>query len=54
MVRRCAKIASITTEVWNRTFRGTRITAYFENGGTLEMARQMVAHASTRTTPDGR
>jgi hypothetical protein len=26
------------------------ITAYLENGGTLEKARQMAAHASTRTT----
>jgi hypothetical protein len=30
--------------------RGTGITAYLENGGTLEKARQMTAHASTRTT----
>jgi len=35
---------------WNHTFRGTGITAYLENGGTLEKARQMAAHASTRTT----
>ena len=42
--------ASITTEVCNHTFRGTGITAYLENGGTLEKARQMAAHASTRTT----
>jgi hypothetical protein len=26
------------------------ITAYLENGGTLEKARQMAAHATTRTT----
>jgi site-specific recombinase XerD len=26
------------------------ITAYLENGGTLEKARHMAAHASTRTT----
>src|SRR4051794_39893516 len=37
------------TDVCNHTFRGTGITAYFENGGTLERARQMAAHASTRT-----
>jgi integrase/recombinase XerD len=49
-VRRRAKAAGITTEVCNRTFRGTGITAYLENGGTLEKARQMAAHASTRTT----
>jgi hypothetical protein len=48
MVRRRAKAAAITTEVCNHTFRGTDITAYLENGGTLES--QMAAHASTRTT----
>ena len=50
MVRRRIKAAGITTEVCNHTFRGTGITAYLENGGTLEKARQMAAHASTRTT----
>jgi hypothetical protein len=46
-MERPAKAAGITTE--NHTFRGTGITAYIENGGTLEKARQMAAHASTRT-----
>ena len=50
MVHRRAKAAGITTEVCNHTFRGTGITAYLENGGALEQARQMTAHASTRTT----
>jgi integrase len=50
MVRRRAKAARITTDVCNHTFRGTGITAYLESGGTLEKARQMAAHASTRTT----
>jgi site-specific recombinase XerD len=50
MVQRRAKAAGITTDVCNHTFRGTGITAYLENGGTLEKARQMAAHASTRTT----
>ena len=50
MVRRRARAAGITTEVCNHTFRGTGITAYLENGGMLEKARQMSAHASTRTT----
>jgi len=40
----------MTTAVCNHTFRGTGITAYLENGGTLEKARQMAAHATTRTT----
>ena len=48
--RRRAKAADIATEVCNHTFRGTGITADHENGGTLEKARQMAAHASTRTT----
>ena len=34
----------------NHPIRGTGITAYLENRGTLEKARQMAAHASTRTT----
>jgi hypothetical protein len=38
MVRRRAKAAGITTEVCNHTFRGRGITAYLENGGTLEKA----------------
>jgi site-specific recombinase XerD len=50
MVRRRAKAAGITTAVCNHTFRGTGITTYLENGGTLEKAHQMAAHASTRTT----
>jgi len=37
-------------EVCNHTFRGTGISAYLENGGTLEKARQMASHASRRTT----
>jgi integrase len=49
MVQRRAKAAGITTEVCNHSFRGTGITAYLENGGTLEKARQMAAHASIRT-----
>jgi integrase/recombinase XerC len=30
--------------------RGTGITTYLKNGGTLEKARTMANHASTRTT----
>jgi hypothetical protein len=43
MVGRRAKAAGIATQVCNHTFRGTGITAYLENGGTLEKARQMAA-----------
>jgi integrase/recombinase XerD len=48
--RRRTQAAGIPTEVCNHTIRGTGITAYLENGGTLEKARQIAAHASTRTT----
>jgi len=32
------------------TFRATGITAYLKNGGRLEIAQQMAAHESARTT----
>jgi integrase/recombinase XerD len=32
------------------TFRATGITAYLSNGGTLEHAQQIAAHASPKTT----
>jgi site-specific recombinase XerD len=50
MVRRRAAKAGISTEVCNHTFRATGITAYLVNGGQLETAANMAAHASTRTT----
>lgn len=50
LVNRRAKAAGIKTAVCNHTFRGTGITAYLANGGTLERAQHMANHASTRTT----
>ncbi len=50
MVRRRAKTAGVTATIGNHTFRGTGITAYLKNGGTLEKAREMANHADTRTT----
>ena len=50
MVRKRAKRAGVTTTIGNHTFRGTGITAYLKNGGTLEKAREMANHADTRTT----
>ena len=32
------------------TFRATGITAYLENGGTIEKAQQIAAHESPKTT----
>ena len=50
MIRRRARAAGIKTQVGNHTFRATGITAYLNNGGTLEKAAAMANHASTRTT----
>jgi len=50
MIHRRAAAASIATKVGNHSFRGTGITAYLENGGTMEKAAAMANHASTRTT----
>jgi site-specific recombinase XerD len=50
MVQRRARDAGILTEVCNHTFRATGITAYLDNGGSLENAQAMAAHESPRTT----
>jgi len=50
MINRRAKAAGITARINNHTFRASGITAYLENGGVLEKAAAMAAHASTRTT----
>lgn len=50
LVRRRARAAGIATRVSNHTFRATGITAYLENGGTLEKAQAIAAHESPRTT----
>jgi len=48
--RRRALAAGIKTEIGCHTFRATGITAYLKNGGRLEIAQQMAAHESARTT----
>jgi site-specific recombinase XerD len=50
MIRRRAIDAWIQTKIGNHTFRATGITAYLQNGGRLEVAQQMAAHESSRTT----
>lgn len=50
MIRRRAAQAGIQTEIGCHTFRATGITAYLKNGGRLEIAQQMAAHESSRTT----
>ena len=50
MVKRRARQTGIPTEICNHTFCASGITAYHVNGGQLEIAANMAAHASTRTT----
>ena len=50
MIRRRAEAAGIKTKIGNHTFRATGITAYLKNGGKLEIAQQIPAHESSRTT----
>ena len=50
MIRRRAKAAGLPPTVCCHTFRATGITAYLENGGTIENAQAIAAHASPRTT----
>jgi integrase len=50
MVQRRAAAAGVATRIGNHTFRGTGITTYLKNGGTLEKARDMANHSDPRTT----
>ncbi len=50
MIRRRAASAGIEAKFGAHTFRATGITAYLENGGTLEKAAAMANRTSTRTT----
>lgn len=44
------RIVGIKTNIGNHTFPATGITAYLKNGCTLEIAQQIAAHESSRTT----
>ena len=50
MIRKHAAAAGIAAPIGNHTFRATGITNFLENGGSLENAQDMAAHASPRTT----
>jgi integrase/recombinase XerD len=50
MIKRRAKAAGLSERVCCHTFRATGITAYLENGGTIENAQAIAAHESPRTT----
>jgi integrase/recombinase XerD len=46
---RCAK-AELPESICNHTFRGTGITVFLQNGGSLEAAQEMANHSDPRTT----
>jgi integrase len=50
MVKRRARGAGLPCSTCCHTFRATGITAYLENGGTIENAQAIAAHESPRTT----
>ena len=50
MVKRRARAAGLPSSTCCHTFRGTGITAYLENGGTVENAQAIASHADPRTT----
>lgn len=50
MIKRRAEEAGLSQNINCHTFRATGITAYLENGGTIEHAQQIAAHESPRTT----
>jgi integrase/recombinase XerD len=47
MIKRRARAASLGDRLCCHSFRATGITNYLDNGGTIEKARQIVAHEST-------
>lgn len=50
MIKHRARQVGLSPNICCHTFRATGITEYMRNGGTLEKAQQMAAHASSRTT----
>lgn len=50
MVKRRCRAAGLPNRICNHSFRATGITAYLNNGGTLEHAQRIAAHESPRTT----
>jgi integrase/recombinase XerD len=50
MIKRRAGAAGLPASTCCHTFRATGITAYLENGGTIENAQAIAAHESPRTT----
>jgi integrase len=50
VIKRRARAVGLPAAISCHTFRATGITAYLENGGTIEDAQAIAAHESPRTT----
>lgn len=50
IIKRRARETGLSDKIGCHTFRATGITAYLENGGTIENAQAIAAHESPRTT----
>jgi integrase/recombinase XerD len=50
MIKKRAKAVGLSEAICCHTFRATGITAYLENGGTIEHAQQIACHESPKTT----
>ena len=50
MIKHRAKAVGLPEEIGCHTFRATGITAYLENGGSIENAQAIANHESPRTT----
>ena len=50
MIKRRALAAGLSNKICCHSWRATRITAYLQNGGSLEHAMRIAAHESARTT----
>ncbi len=50
MIKVRAKAVGLPEAICCHTFRATGITAYLENGGTIEHAQQIANHESPKTT----
>jgi site-specific recombinase XerD len=50
MIKRRARKAGLPASTCCHTFRGTGITAFLDNGGTIENAQAIAGHESPRTT----
>jgi integrase/recombinase XerD len=50
MVKERCIAAGLSEEFCNHTFRGTGMTVFLSNGGSVEAAQEMANHADPRTT----